>query len=734
MTIQVREAVVEADPKAWLSGVGARLAATDQALLSRALALALEAYADRSTVSGESLLSHCQEVAGILSGLLPDGESLAAALLSGLPAVDPEWQRALQERVPGGVVALIEGFARMGQIQTLRAHGEQSRKPAERAAQLEALRKMLLAMVRDVRVVLVKLADQTQALRYLAGRGGEPARMSAASDTLELFAPLANRLGIWQLKWELEDLAFRCSEPQTYKRIARELDEKRPDREAFIAEILAVLRSELAQAGLAAEVTGRPKHIYSIYKKLARKDLGLKDLFDIRGVRMLVDDVKDCYAVLDLVHHLWTPLPKEFDDYIAKPKANHYRSLHTAVIGPDQKVLEVQIRTHEMHHTCEYGVAAHWRYKEGVSRDSSFDERIGWLRQILDWKDGLADVAELTEFFRTGLSEESVYVLTPQGRVVDLPKGSTPVDFAYHVHSELGHRCRGARVDGEMVPLNFALSNGQSVEIVAAKTGGPSRDWLNPELGFTRSSRARAKVRQWFNNQNLETAMAQGREVVEKLLQREGRTALRLDVLAERMGHKKIDELLTVVGRGEFNLRQLEQAIRGEPTVPDLDEAPLPAAPRTQADTEALRKGGDILVVGVDTLLTVLAKCCKPAPPDSIVGFVTRGRGVTVHRQSCPNVPQLSGERLIAAQWGSDAGQGRFAVDVEVDGSGDPGLMRDILDVLSREKVRVAAATSSARDLEARMFFTLEVNGLAQVRKLLAMIGELPGVISTRRR
>ena len=730
MTLQVREAAAQADPSAWLSAVSLRLADADRALLARSLALAVEACEGKLTPGGESLLSHCREVAGILAGLRLDGESLAAALLSGLPAADPQWQQMLQERVPQPVAILVEGFARMGQIQTLRAQAPEARKAAERSAQLESLRKMLLAMVQDVRVVLLKLADQTQGLRYLAGRGSEAARLSAARDTFELFAPLANRLGVWQLKWELEDLAFRCTEPETYKRIARELDEKRGDREAFIGQVIALLRAELAQAGIAGEVTGRPKHIYSIYKKLARKDLAVKDLFDIRGVRVLVDDVKDCYAVLGIVHHLWTPLPKEFDDYIAKPKANNYRSLHTAVVGPDQKVLEVQIRTHEMHHYCEYGVAAHWRYMEGMRNDSSFDERIGWLRQILEWKDGLADVADLTEYFRTGLFEESVYVLTPQGRVVDLPQGSTPVDFAYHVHSELGHRCRGARVDGEMVPLNFALSNGQTVEIIAAKSGGPSRDWLNPELGFTRSSRARAKVRQWFNNQNLEAAIMQGREVVEKLLQREGRTALRLDVLAERMGHKKIDELLTAVGRGEFNLRQLEVAIRGEPAAPIAEEAiPHPTGARSPAETEALRKGGNILVVGVDKLLTVLAKCCKPAPPDPIVGFVTRGRGVTVHRRGCPNVPRLATERLIVAEWGGDADQGRFPVDIEVDGATDPGLMRDILDVFSREKVRVSAATSTARDLEARMFFTLEVNGLPQVRRLLGVIGELPGVI-----
>ncbi len=383
---------------------------------------------------------------------------------------------------------------------------------------------MLLAMVQDVRVVLIKLADQAQTLRFLAGRGDDPARQSAARDTFELFAPLANRLGVWQLKWELEDLAFRCSDPEAYKQIARELDEKRADREAYIGFVAQALRAELAKAGLEGEVSGRPKHIYSIYKKLTRKERGLDELFDIRGVRILVNDVKDCYAALGLVHNLWTPLPREFDDYIAKPKANGYRSLHTAVVGPDQKVLEVQIRSYEMHQHCEFGVAAHWRYKEGVSADAGFDERIAWLRQILDWKDGLSDVADLAEHFRTGLFEDSVFVLTPQGRVIDLPKGATPVDFAYHVHSDIGHRCRGARVDGEMVPLDYTLSNGEVVEIITAKSGGPSRDWLNAELGFLHSSRAKAKVRQWFNNQNLEVAIAQGRQVAEKVLQRAGRT------------------------------------------------------------------------------------------------------------------------------------------------------------------------------------------------------------------
>lgn len=739
MTIQVREAAADADLSHWLADVGDRLREPDQALLSRALALAQERLSEHVNAHGEPLLTHGREVCAILAALRLDVETLAAALVSGVTVTNESWRECVEDALGQPVANLVEGIARMGQIQALRVQEHAARKPAERSAQLESLSKMLLAMVQDVRVVLLKLADQTQTLRYLAGHGDAATRMAAARDTFEIFAPLANRLGVWQLKWELEDLALRCSDPDTYKRIARELDEKRGDREAFIAHVMVDLRAELAAAGIESEVTGRPKHIYSIYKKLARKERALGELFDIRGVRVLVRDVKDCYAALGLVHNLWTPLPREFDDYIAKPKPNNYRSLHTAVVGPDAKVLEVQIRTYDMHQHSEYGVAAHWRYKEGARSDAKLDryhEKISWLRQILDWKDGLSDVADLAEYFRTGLIEDSVYVLTPQGRVVDLPKGGTPVDFAYHVHSDVGHHCRGARVDGEMVPLNTPLTNGQVVEIITAKSGGPSRDWLNPELGFLHSARSRAKVRQWFNNQNLAAAVAQGRQVVEKLLQRAGMTALGLDTLAGRLGTAKLDEFLALVGRGEIGPRQIQDALReeGKAAPAQPEDSGLPAAVHASPAGQQLNRRGDILVVGVDKLLTVLAKCCKPAPPDAIVGFVTRGRGVTVHRKQCSNVARLASERMIAAQWGADAAQGRFPVDLEVVGTSHPSLMRDVLDLFTREKVRVAAATSLARDMETRMFFTLEVAGLDQLRRLLGLLGELRSVTSARRR
>jgi len=735
MTVQVREASTPADPAVWLSQLSERMRPADQALLSSAWTLAQARYAEASCLHGEPLLNHCREVTGILAGLRLDGETLAAGLLSGLPVLDQPWEETVRAELGEHVADLVDGLARMGQIQALRAQGQEPKKAGDRTAQLEAVRKMLLAMVQDIRVVLLKLADQTQTLRYIAGRADPPTREAAARDTFELFAPLANRLGVWQLKWELEDLAFRCQDPETYKRIARELDEKRVDREHFIGEVIQVLRTELARAGIKGEVSGRPKHIYSIYRKLARKDLSLNELFDIRGVRVLVEDLKDCYTVLGLVHHVWTPLPREFDDYIAKPKPNNYRSLHTAVVGPDHKVLEVQIRTFEMHQHSEFGVAAHWRYKEGntrVPQAQQYNERIAWLRQILDWKEGLADVADLAAYFRAGMFQDNVYVLTPQGRVIDLPAASTPVDFAYHVHSELGHRCRGARVDGEMVPLNYTLKNGQTVEIVAAKTGGPSRDWLNPELRFIHSQRARAKVRQWFNNQNLDADIATGRQTVEKLLQRAGMTSLGLDELASRLGYAKPEELLALAGRGEIGQRQLQNALRESP--PKSEDAVPVASGVTTPAPETTRNQGEILVVGVDRLLTVLARCCKPAPPDPIIGFVSRGRGVTIHRKSCANLPRLAAERLITAEWGAEAQKGHFAVDVEIEAATHPDPMRDILEVLTREKVRVTRAATAASDLRARVSFTLEVNGLDQLSRLLKIVTGMPGVFGARRR
>jgi GTP pyrophosphokinase len=430
--------------------------------------------------------------------------------------------------------------------------------------------------------------------------------------------------------------------------------------------------------------------------------------------------------VLGVVHNLWTPIPREFDDYIARPKTNDYRSLHTAVVGPDGRVLEVQVRTYEMHQHAELGVAAHWRYKESVKGDPGLDDRIAWLRSVLEWKDDLADASELAEYFKTDLFQDMVYVVTPQGRVVDLPRGSTPVDFAYHLHSELGHRCRGAKVNGQIVPLTYPLSNGQRVEIIVAKEGGPSRDWLNPALGYVKSNRARTKVRQWFNSQQLDEAMAHGRAVLDKDLQRLGKTGQNLEELASRLEFGEVNGLFAALGRGEVTPRQLQSAVLGE----EVAEDKLPARP-AHARPAAAPSG--ILIVGVDKLLTVLARCCKPAPPDRIVGFVTRGRGVTVHRADCRNVARLPQERLIASDWGK-TGASKFQVDIEVLAGDHPALMRDILDVFTREKVRVASSTSHSQDLNAMMGFTLEVEGLPQLTRVLASVRDIAGVESARRK
>jgi GTP pyrophosphokinase len=681
---------------------------------------------------GEPLIDRALGAATILAGLKLDAGTVRAALLTGLSAANAFDADEVAARFGDDVATLVTGAARMNEIRASPPQGNAD----ERAAQAERLRKMLLAMVEDIRVVLIKLAERTAALRFLM-TGDAELRQSAAREVLDLFAPLANRLGVWQLKWELEDLSLRALEPETYKSIAKMLDERRLDRQRYIEEIVALLQHELAAAGIRSEVTGRPKHIYSIWNKMRRKQSGMDAMYDIRAVRILVDDVKDCYTALGIVHHLWTPLPREFDDYIAKPKANNYRSLHTAVIGPEDKPLEAQIRTFEMHQHSEYGVAAHWRYKEGaqkgVRRDPAFEDRIAWLRQVLDWKDAVADESEWLAAFKSSLFTDTIYVLTPQGGVVDLPVGATPVDFAYAVHTSLGHRCRGARVDGAMVPLNHPLKNGQRVEIVAAKQGGPSRDWLNPELGYAHSHRARTKVRQWFKAQQHEETLAQGRAIVEREMQRAGATAVNLEAVAAKAGFGKAEELYAVVGRGELNTRQIQTAIKA---VVQPGVAPAPEPEVLARQSKSAGAGGGILIVGVDRLMTILARCCKPVPPDGIVGFVTRGKGVSIHRQSCSNVLRMRArepERVIAADWGKPRDE-VFSVDVVLEAMDRQGLLRDITEIFSREKINVTAANTLTRNNASRMAFTLEVKGHDALARALSLVGDVKGVLSAARR
>ena len=720
---------------AWLATLASDYSSEERASFAAAFEYAQAHTGDAAMVDGEAALDRALGTATILGGLKLDADSVRSALLLGLPVAGTFDAEEVEAQFGTDVATLVAGAARMGSIRTATDSGDKE----ERAVQAENLRKMLLAMVDDIRVVLVKLAERTQALRSLMSRDAT-LRAQAAHEALELFAPLANRLGVWQLKWELEDLSLRALEPATYKAIARMLDERRIDRERYIDEVVKALKRELADAGIKADVTGRPKHIYSIWTKMQRKQAGIDTLYDIRAVRILVDSVKDCYTALGLVHHRWTPVAREFDDYIAKPKANNYRSLHTAVIGPEGKPLEVQIRTWDMHQHSEYGVAAHWRYKEGskkgARKDPTFDEKIAWLRQVLDWKDAVADSSEWLPAFKESLFTDSIFVLTPQGKVVDLPRGATPVDFAYAVHTNVGHRCRGAKVDGQMVPLDYQLQNGQRVEVITVKQGGPSRDWLNAELGYVHGNRARSKVRQWFKAQQHEQTVAQGRAMVERELARLGRTALKLDAVAAKAGFDKAEEFFAAFARDDINSKQVQTAIHAvaEPVDARVQAESEPEVATRQS--KAAGAGSGILVVGVDRLLTGLARCCKPAPPDPIVGFVTRGKGVTIHRASCSNVARMRAtqpERLITANWGAPRDE-VFPVDIVVEAMDRQGLLRDISEVLSREKINVTAANTLTRNMHTRMAFTLEVRSLDALKRALALVRDVNGVLNAGRR
>lgn len=710
------------DFPSWLESLGTEFGPQERETLLRACELAHGLHAGQPAAMG-----HVLGTAAILAHQNLDQESIVAAILQGATDLDPEGLDKVAAIFGDGVARLVDGVARMGQISeyAVPAGGDKR----EQGAHIESLRKMLLAMVEDIRVVLIKLAERTQAMRELA-HADDDTRLRVAREVQDIFAPLANRLGVWQVKWELEDLSFRYIEPDLYKKIARLLDEKRLGREQYIVDVREQLRQELHKNGVVAEVSGRPKHIYSIYKKMKRKGVDFSELYDVRAVRVLVKDLKDCYTALGVVHSLWQPIPGEFDDYIAHPKGNDYRSLHTAVVGPEDKALEVQIRTHDMHNHAELGVAAHWRYKEGGRQDAGFEEKIAWLRQIMEWKEDVHDAGELMEQFKTGLFQDTVYILTPQGKVVALPKGATPIDFAYHVHTDLGDRCRGAKVDGNIVPLTYPLANGQRVEIITVKQGGPSRDWLNPSLGYVRTSRAKAKIRHWFKHQHYEENVAQGREALEKETHRLGLPLPNLETLAQKNRFAKPDDLLAAIGRGDITARQVMAAVQEE-VEPTEEEWHLPA-PRAGIGPSA----SGVLLHGEGGMLTTIAKCCKPVPPDAIVGFVTRGRGVAIHRQDCPNVlhfDESQQDRLLVASWGTKNG-GHYEVDIEIEANDRQGLLRDVSEVMTREKINVTAVSTLSRGLQAGMRFTVQIADLDQLARILALIREVPGVAWARRR
>jgi GTP pyrophosphokinase len=594
---------------------------------------------------------------------------------------------------------------------------------------------MLLAFSRDLRVVMLRLASRLQTLRHFAA-SKLPMPPGLASESLQVFAPLANRLGIWEIKWELEDLAFRFLEPETYREVARLLEQKRGERESGVEQLRASLEVDLRREGILATVQGRPKHIYSIVKKMRGKSLGFAQLYDIRALRIIVGSVADCYQALSFVHSHFTPVTEEFDDYVAKPKPNGYQSLHTVVRDVRQQPIEVQIRTQAMHDHAEHGVAAHWAYKEagakgyaGVSASSQYDAKIAVLRQLLAWERDLSGARD------EGVLDDRIYVLTPDAAIIELPQGATAVDFAYSVHTNLGHRCRGARIDGAMVPLNTPLRNGQTVEVTTVKEGGPSRDWLNPELGFLASHRARAKVRAWFNAQATHETVARGREAVEKLLQREGKTSVNHVDLAARLGFDSADALFEVVGKDEFSLRNIEVLLRPAEQVSAQDDAPLIRKP-SQHDKSS---GGGVLVVGVDSLMTQLAKCCKPAPPDPICGFVTRGKGVSVHRADCSNLREMvsrNGDRVIDVDWGQSKPDSAavYPVDVAIQAADRQGLLRDISEVFAKEKMNVIGVQTQSVKGTAWMTFTVEVADAMRLQRVLGVVAGLAGVRSARRR
>jgi GTP pyrophosphokinase len=713
--------------------------------LAKARAFAEPLIAGETLDTGENILAHADAVAEILAGI---GGSVAMQAASYLVYACPHLNKPeeVMAKAFGPELAQLAmqtnqlvHVQRLSRAAESGTHGPDNT-PLSPRIQTENVRKMLLAFSRDLRVVMLRLASRLQTLRHYAATK-LPVPPVLASESLQVFAPLANRLGIWQIKWEMEDLSFRFLEPATYKDIARLLDEKRTERERYMVDLRGRLQQALSEQGISAVVDGRPKHIYSIVRKMRGKSLPFERVFDIRALRVVVPGVADCYQALSWVHEHFVPIAEEFDDYIAKPKANGYQSLHTVVRDADGGPIEVQIRTQAMHDHAENGVAAHWAYKEagtkgyaGVSATSEYDTKIAVLRQLLAWERDLSGAAQASAP-GSGLFDDRIYVLTPDAAVVELPQGATPIDFAYTVHTNLGHRCRGAKVDGAMVPLNTQLANGQTVEITAIKEGGPSRDWLNPELGFLASPRARSKVRAWFNAQVMAETVARGREAVEKSLQRLGRTAIRLEELASQLGFKSADGLFEVVGKDEYSLRNIEVLLNPpEPEPQDNDYLP-----KKFKGTSARKSPSGVLVVGVDSLLTQLSRCCKPAPPDAISGFVTRGKGVSIHRQDCSNFRELvsrHGERVIEVRWGEHKGADAsvYPVDVAVEAFDRQGLLRDISEVFAKEKMNVIGVQTQSVKGTAWMTFTVEIGDAVSLSKVLGTVRGVKGVRAARRR
>jgi len=690
------------------------------ALVEDAYNFAVKAHHGQVRKSGEPYVEHPLQTALLLAGLQLDASSLAAALLHDVPEQCGMSVSEIEAKFGSEVSKLVDGTTRLGKL-SWRREGA-----AARESQAENLRKMLVAMAEDLRVVFIKLADRLHNMRTLDALSAEK-RRSIAQETLEIYAPLAHRLGIWELKWQLEDLSFRYLESRRYRQIANLVAARRAQREDFIAQVIQILTKEFDKVGLRAEMSGRPKHIYSIYQKMEKYSaLGkhFDDIHDLLALRVLVSTVPDCYSAIGVIHGLWRPLPEGFDDFIANPKSNGYQSLHTAVMCLGATPLEIQIRTHDMHHIAEYGVAAHWRYKEGEKKDIHFEQRIAWLRQLIEWHREFSGAEEFLESVKTDIFIDQVFVYTPQGEIKDLPKGSTPLDFAYRVHTELGHRCVGAKVNGRLVHFNYQLRNGDVVEIMSAKGAkGPSRDWLSPHLGYVKTSHAREKIRQWFKKQERAENIERGRELLEKETRRLGIKLSEREELAKLFKYDDLDDFLVAIGYGGITTHQIAMKLAAQQQPPKVAAEVTPPEPPASA----------IKVLGVGDMLYHLAQCCRPVPGDEIMGYVTRSRGLTIHRQDCYNVVhEDEKERLVPVEW--ERTDSLYPVRVQVEAWDRVGLMRDITTIVAEEKVNIASVNSVHHDDHTvSEYFTLETRGLAQLSRLLARVEGIRGVISATR-
>lgn len=699
----------------------------DTTRIERAYELARAAHEGQKRATGEPYLVHVVSTAKILADLYMDEATIIAGLLHDVPEDTEVTEEEIRDQFGDEVATLVDGVTKLSQ---LRLGAEQ--------VEAESLRKMFLAMAEDIRVVLIKLADRLHNMRTLYALPPEKQK-KIARETLEIFAPLANRLGIYNMRRELEDLSLKYLDPVKYAEIEQLLADDRDDRHSFIGQAITILKDKFAQENIQAEITGRPKHIFSIYKKMLNKQRDFEHIYDIRAIRVIVENKNDCYLVLGIVHSIWTPIPQEFDDYVAKPKDNMYRSLHTAVIGPGGKALEVQIRTREMHQLAEYGVAAHWRYKEpGGKRDPKLEEKINWLHQLQQWRDEVSGAREFVDALKSDIFKDQVYAFTPKGKIVELPAGATPIDFAYHVHTEVGNRCRGAKVNGKIVPLEYQLKTGDRVEILTAKRGGPSRDWLNPSLGLVHSVRAREKIRQWFKKQERDVARAEGRVELEKELRRLGFAQRNLDEIARIFNFKTAEELYEAIGHEDISIQsvgvKLLEAEQAK-AVPVSDLPPPPTRTEAKPRTRAPQDVG-LEIGGVGNLLTRFSQCCNPLPGDDIVGFITRGRGISIHRRDCKNVLDNEGHdgRWISLTWSGLKEENVYPVQIQVRAFDRAGLMHDISGIVADEGVNMTSVSStSMRDHTALISATLEIASANQLTRILNKIDRLPNVIEARR-